>query len=204
MFDVIIPVLLEVLGVVGVVLLVIIGVIGIAAARIGLKKLGINMDDIAYNEIITIITNIIKALYQKYTKTIKDNSEDGKLTEYQANMIRKKAITIIKAMLSADQIDVLLVKYNMTDIDEVLDIVTHAVLLDVKNEVKDDMTIQTSDIDYGYDGNETEVASICYAEPTEEELESIALCDADCSVCPLRDECLICRLGMEPVEEVLD
>lgn len=195
MFETVIsPVLWEILGILGSAILGILGIILIAAAKTWLNKLGISLSETSYNDIISIITNIIKALYQKYTKTIKDNSKDGKLTDQQAKLIREKAISLIKATLSLDQVKILLNKYNMDDIDKVLEIILESVLLDVKNDLKDDLVIKTTDLTEDVTNSDSTTNNkSCVKILSNEEVESLNACSADCSVCPLRDNCIYNR-----------
>ena len=161
--------------------------------KIMCNKLGISLNDAAMTEILAIVSQVIKYLDQKFVDTIKKNSENGTLTEYQKNIIKEKATDMVLNILNSEQIDLLLKKYNMEDIDDVLDILIESNIKDTRTDDNNETIVinETTDDEVTYNVSNISLATY---EPTEDELESIALCPGDCKSCTLSDECLICRL----------
>ena len=177
-------------------------IIGAAFLIYGFKllcsKLGISLNTTTMTEIIAIVTQVIKYIDQKFVDTIKKNSSDGTLTEYQKNIIKDKAIDMLTSILNSEQVDFLLKKYNMNDIDDVLDILIESTIKDTRTNNNETIVINENIEEPQNDISNTDIgntiASAIY-EPTEEELDSLGLCPGDCKSCTLSDECLICRLG---------
>ena len=159
------------------------------------NRFGININSETMSEIISIISQVIKYLDQKYVDTIKNNSVDGTLTEYQKQIIKEKSVTIIKTILNSDQIDFLLEKYNMEDIDDVLDILIESTIKDVR--INNSETIIINDDNSDLILNESNDAIATVYNPTAKELASLELCPGDCETCTLSKDCIICRLSSE-------
>lgn len=198
MLQTIMPVVQEVLSTLGSFIIVIAGAFCIYGLKLVLGKFGIEVTRTQYDEIVSVITNIIKAFYQKYTKTIKANSPDNKLTEYQSEVIKEKVIDAIKLALTADQIKILLEKYNAEEITDVLNTLIESIYLDVKNNDTTQLaTIATADLseltlnDTPMISNVEPVSkySLSAYMPTEEELTKINMCSGNCQGCPFRDTC---------------
>lgn len=171
--------------------------IGAAILIYGFKvicsKLGISLNDTAMTEILAIVTQVIKYFDQKFVDTIKKNSENGTLTEYQKNIIKEKATDMIISILNSEQMDFLLKKYNMEDIDDVLDILIESTIKDTRTNNNSETIVINETTDEINNSDSEMVACVTY-EPTEEELTSIGLCPGNCNSCTLSDECDICRL----------
>ena len=142
-------------------------------------------------DIISIVSQVIKYLDQKFVDTIKKNSSDGTLTEYQKEMVKSKCVNMLKSLLNSNQIDFLLKKYNMEEIDDVLDILIESTINDIRTNSNNNDTIIISD-NITKDTKPDEDAATVY-NATDEELESIALCPGNCMSCSLSNECSICR-----------
>ena len=158
------------------------------------NKLGITLNDSVMNEIIGIVSTVIKYFDQKFVDTIKKNSVDGTLTEYQKQMIKDKSVEMVKSILNSNQIDFLLQKYKMDDIDEVLDILIESNIKDSRSNNNETIVINDNETDINnFDDINDQIATMTYT-PTNEELTSIGLCPGNCETCTLSKECTICRL----------
>ena len=160
------------------------------------NKLGITINSATMTDIISIISQVVKYLDQKYVDTIKKNSSDGTLTDYQKQIVKDKSITIIKSILNSEQVDFLLKKYNMEEIDGVLDILIESTIKDVRTNNEETIVINDTD-DSVFTLNEVEESVATIYNPTSDELASLALCPGDCVSCTLSQECPICRLGID-------
>ena len=167
--------------------------VGAAGLIYGFKlicgKFGIVINDTAMVEIIGIVSQVIKYLDQKFVDTIKKNSLDGSLTEYQKEIIKDKSINMIKSILNSEQVNFLLEKYNMSDIDDVLDILIESTIKDTRSDNTETIIVNDST---DYNNTSDNISTITY-NPTPEEMESLNACPGNCESCTLSDECLICR-----------
>ena len=157
------------------------------------NKLGITINDTAMAEIIGIVSQVIKYLDQKFVDVIKKNSPDGTLTDYQKEIIKEKCVNMIKDILSSEQIELLIEKYNMNDIDMVLDILIESNIKDARANKNETIVINETEESSIVSNDDNSVSAQTYA-PTEEEIESLSLCPGDCYGCSLTEDCCICRL----------
>ena len=155
-------------------------------------KFGISVDNDTMNGIINIVSQVIKYLDQKFVDTIKKNSSNGSLTEYQKELIKSKCVSMIKSILNSEQVAFLLKKYNMENVDDVLDILIESNIKDTRTNNSETIVVNDSnDIEYDIDEDMGEIATIY--KPTEKEMASISLCPGDCTLCTLSNECSISR-----------
>lgn len=174
----------------GLIVLIVIAAFSIKGIKLLCLKLGINIDDATMKGIISIVSSAIKYLDQKFVDTIKKNSEDGTLTTQQQELIKDKCIDLVRSMLTSDQVEYLLNKYKMDDLDDIIGVLIESNIKDARSGKEDSIIINENDF-AEYSENEDEEKAVCMnvCEPSEEELESIAACPADCSICPLADDC---------------
>lgn len=149
------------------------------------SKLGITINTSTMDEIVGIISQVIKYLDQKFVDTIKKNSPDGKLTEHQKYLIKTKSLEMVKSILSSEQVDFLLKKYNMENIDDVLDILIESNIKDSRsNSATNDTIIINDNIDQDNDEDSSLNIATHYI-PTEEEIASLSVCPGNCNICTL-------------------
>ena len=191
-----IDIIKEVLTIISSTAITVIASIGAALLIYGVKilcsKFGITISSATMSDILSIVSQVIKYLDQKYVDTIKNNSSNGTLTEYQKQMIKEKSLIMLKSILNSEQVEFLLKKYNMEDIDDVLDIL-------VESSIKDSRTTDNSDVIIMDDENDEDditdgTISTIYT-PSPEEIESLQMCPGNCHICTLSKECPICRLN---------
>ena len=159
------------------------------------KKLGIEITDKQFSRIITIIKQVISYIDQVFVDTIKKNS--GTLTDYQKELVMEAALDNAKALLSSDQIKLLLEKYQIDDVDTILKFLIESMIAETRASIKPtegDTVIINNDIPN--DVLDSGVVSTCDAMsvPTDEEINSLELCGGDCETCSLSSLCTICRI----------
>ena len=146
------------------------------------KKLGINIDNEKHTQIINIIKYVINIIDERYVDIIKKNSLDGKLTDYQKELVHNKSIELVKELLTSEQIQYLIDKYKVEDIDELILQLIDANIKEARKNT-DLLPIIRED-----DGEE----SSCAEELNESDLESLSVCGGDCNNCNF--ECTYRRL----------
>lgn len=158
------------------------------------SKLGITINNSTMTEILAIVSQVIKYLDQKFVDTIKTNSTDGKLTEYQQELVKTKCLDMIKAILNSEQVDFLLKKYNMDNIDDILDILIESNIKDSRNGNSDEtIIINENDNQYISSVNNEGFDVTDFYTPTEEEITSLSICQGNCEKCTLFSDCKIHR-----------
>lgn len=173
------------------VVIAIIAALAIYGFKVLCNRFGLTISSDNMTEIIAIVTQVIKYLDQKFVDTIKKNSPSGTLTDYQKSIIKDKSIEMVKAILNSKQIEFLLEKYKMEEIDDVLDILIESTIKDTR--VSDNTeAIIISDISNEETNIQEIVAETSY-QPTDVEYESILICPGNCAACTLSEECTICR-----------
>ena len=181
----------------GTVMIAIVAALLIYGFKVICNRFGINISNDNMTEIIGIVTQVIKYLDQKFVDTIKKNSPTGSLTDHQKQIVKDKSIEMIIAMLDAKQIDFLLKKYKMEDINDVLDILIESTIKDTRMENNSETIIISNTTDTNNEDSKSEEnivnIPVSVYQATDEELTSIALCPSNCDVCPLTKECTICR-----------
>lgn len=189
--EIFMPVFKEIAAALGSILILIVGAFAVHGARLLVTKLGINVSVQQYNEIENIILNVIKSYYQKYTIAIKQSSSDNKLTDYQAEMIKKRVIETVKLMLSAEQVQVLIKKYNMETVDDILDTLTESILLDINQNITVDKLVKVEALTDTIEpiNLDTPSTDTVAAIPTPKDLASISKCGGNCNGCPFNTEC---------------
>ena len=172
---------------VGTIITIIIGAFLVYGVKLLCKKLGLNITESDYDEIINIVKQVIKYLDQKYVSAIKTNSENGTLTEYQQKLIKEKATSIIIKLLTSEQVDFLMEKYKLDDLNDIIDLLIESNIAEARKETGNNTGIV---VDTLLDDNgvlneipNDEIKEI--AVPTEEELASNKICGGDCKVCAL-------------------
>lgn len=177
--DTFLAVLQEVLASMGSIILFIIGALVIIGIKLLCKKIGINIDSESMNNIIFNIQQVINYLNQKYVDQIKDTSPNGKLTEYQQKLIKEKAYEMLETILTTEQIEYLLKKYNLTDIRDVLDLLIESNIQELKlsNKSFDRIPLEISNMVYNTEKN-TSISE--HKDNT---------CSGNCSSCTLCDDC---------------
>ena len=181
----------------GTVVIAIVAALLIYGFKVLCNRFGINISNDNMTEIIGIVTQVIKYLDQKFVDTIKKNSPTGSLTDHQKQIVKDKSIEMIIAMLDAKQIDFLLKKYKMEYIDDVLDILIESTIKDTRLENNSETIIISNTTDNNNEDSKSEEnvanSQVSVYQVTDEELTSIALCPSNCDMCPLTEECAICR-----------
>lgn len=169
---------------------IVIGAFLVYGVKMLCKKIGISITDSDYDEIIDIVKQVIKYLDQKYVSAIKTNSSDGTLTEYQQKLIKEKATSIISKLLTSKQIDLLMKKYNLDDLNNIIDLLIESNIAEVRKETNTSVVIADTLFDDEDDIgvlNEESDSTEEIAVPTEEELASHNACGGNCKVCKIEN-----------------
>ena len=184
------------------IILIIVGAFVVAGLKLLAKKFGIEFDNNEMKNITDTVRSVIKYMDQVFVDTLKKNSEDGTLTEKQKELIKEKSFNLLNDLLTGDQIKYLCDKYYLDDVEEIYEILIESNIAEVRavtNPKTGDIIINEEivpDLVTEYDGDEAPVDDSPIAsiyEPTEDEIESIKQCPADCEKCTLRDCCDIAR-----------
>lgn len=172
------------------IIIIVIGAFLVYGVKMLCKKIGININASDYDEIIDIVKQVIKYIDQKYVSAIKTNSSDGTLTEYQQKLIKEKATSIISKLLTSKQIDLLMKKYNLDDLNNIIDLLIESNIAEVRKETNTSVVIADTLFDDEDDIgvlNEESDSTEEIAVPTEEELASHNVCGGNCKVCKIEN-----------------
>lgn len=183
----------------GSLIIVVVGAFVVYGLRLLCKKIGIDLKDTDYNAIIAIVKQVIKYLDQKYVDTIKKNSPDNTLTEQQQSLIKNQAGELVKKLLSSEQIQLLLSKYNLSEIDDVIDILIESNLAEARNETDNNNVVINEELIKTLDeesSDEEKVSAGC-VQLSEFEMQSLAHCGANCNKCGLHCEWCRCSYCSE-------
>ena len=178
----------------GSLIIILVGAFAVFGLRMLCKKLGIELKDTDYETIISIVKQVIKYLDQIYTDAIKKNSKDGKLTDQQKDIIKGKALEMLRRMLTAEQVQYLLDKYHLSDIDEILDLLIESTIVDARKDALNGGIIINEESLTEIMNQESETGDSKYVAcsmPDEFDLQSLAICSGDCTTCGLH--CDWCR-----------
>ena len=176
------------------ILLIVIGAFAVHYVSLLCDKLGININISKESEIINIIKNVIKIIDERYVDKIKLFSDNGKLTDYQKDMIQDKAINIALSLLTNEQCEYLKEKYQLEDIDEIIlsliDANIKETRIETENEIDEFDLLCDKENDYNEASDENVAGA---AEITKEQLESLKECPGNCKYCTFNEECDISR-----------
>lgn len=180
------------------IILIIVGAFVVSGLKLLSKKLGIDFDNNEMDNIIKTVKSVIKYIDQVFVDTLKKNSEDGTLTDKQKEIIKEKSFDMLNDLLTGNQMKYLCDKYCLDDVDEIYEILIESNIAEVRavtNPKTGDIIINEEIIpeitDDQVDGEDGTVTSIYI--PSDDEIESIKKCPADCKKCTLRDYCDIAR-----------
>lgn len=177
------------------IVLILVGAFAIKGLKLLAKKFGIEFDNNEMDNIIKTVKYVINYIDQVFVDTLKKNSPDGTLTDKQKEIIKDKSFDLLNDLLTAAQMKYLQDKYYVEDVEEIYEILIEANIAEARSERSNGDIIINEEIisDYADDGGENgEPVSEIYT-LTEDEIESITICPADCEKCTLRDDCDIAR-----------
>lgn len=118
----------------GTIILILIGSLILYGLKLLCKKMGIAIKDTDYDAILAIVKQVIRYFDQTYVDSIK--KANGSLTKEQQKDIKEKALNMVKELLTTEQVQYLLKKYELDDIDKIIDVLIESSISEVRKEEK--------------------------------------------------------------------
>ena len=184
----------------GSIIILIIGAFLVYGLKLLCNKIGIDLDDKEFDGIIKIIKSVIKILDERYVDNIKKNSSDGTLTEKQVSEIHNIAINLTMNLLSSKQVEYLLEKYNVTDLDDIILELIDSNIKETRNETGNNFILPAL-LNDDEEDDDNEKLSFTSSPDGIREIdvtasdweESLKVCNADCDKCGLHCEYCRCK-----------
>lgn len=183
------------------IVLILAGAFAVKGLKLLAKKFGIEFDNNEMDNIIKTVKYVINYIDQVFVDTLKKNSPDGTLTDKQKEIIKDKSFELLNDLLTSTQMRYLEDKYCLDDVEEIYEILIESNIAEARSERSNgDIIINEEIISDGDDGEDSEPVISSVYTLTNDEIESIKICPADCEKCTLRDLCDIARYPKQNVE----